>query len=106
MEQPKIKPVAVLKDALEAGLLAQVLKDEEIPFQIETNTHSLRSILGDAYYDTLMAPFDGYYGYARVWGKVEDEQRILEILRDVKDSRIVEEKPYLVNGRMWRIKKQ
>lgn len=106
MEQPKIKPVAVLKDALEASLLSQVLKEEEIPFQIETNTHSLRSILGDAYYDTLMAPFDGYYGFARVWGKVEDEQRILDCLQDVRESQVVDDKPYLVNGRMWRIKKQ
>ena len=95
MAEQEIKPIAVLRDGLEASLLAQVLRGEEIPFNIEPNRRGLGSIMG--------AAFDGF---ARVWGLAEDEERILNCLQDVRESQIVDDKPYLVNGRMWRIKKK
>ena len=105
MDRPPIKPIAALENALEASLLAQVLQEEGVPFQIEQNDSRLRSLLGAAVYDALTAPLGGYRGFARVWGRVEDEQLILDHLQDVRESQVVEEKPYLVNGRMWRIKR-
>ena len=94
MEDQRIKPIALLKDGLEASLLAQVLEDEDIPFQIEANRRGIGSIMGSA--------FDAY---ARVWGREEDEERILGCLQDVRESQIIQGKDYLVNGRMWRIKR-
>ena len=95
MSEREIRPIAILKDGLEADLLAQVLRDEEIPFRIEPNSRGLGSIMG--------AAFDGF---ARVWGLAGDEERILNCLQEVRESQIVDDKPYLLNGRMWRIKKK
>ncbi|MBR2782950.1 MAG: hypothetical protein IKD93_01985 [Firmicutes bacterium] len=94
MAEAEVKPIAILKDGLEASLLTQVLRDEELPFQIEPNRRGLGSIMGSA--------FDGF---ARVWGRPQDEEAILAHLEDVRNSQIVDNKDYLVNGRMWRIKR-
>lgn len=107
MAETEIRPIAILEDALEASLLSQVLQEEGIPFRIEVKSHRLHNILGRFENDRRPSPFDNYPGYARVWGAASDAERILACLQDVRESQVViEEKPYLVNGRMWRIKKQ
>ncbi|MBR5430313.1 MAG: hypothetical protein IK116_07305 [Firmicutes bacterium] len=94
MEERKIKPVALLQGQLETSLITQVLRDEQIPFQVELNQRGLGSIMG--------AAFDSY---ARLWGREQDEEAILSCLKDVRESTVIDNKDYLVNGRMWRIKK-
>lgn len=95
MTEIEIKPIAALKDGLETSLLAQVLQDEGLPFQIEPNRRGMGVVMGTT-----------FEGYARVWGRPQDEEAILSHLQDVRDSQIIESKDYLVNGRMWRIKKK
>ena len=92
----KLKPVAVLDNALETNFLAQVLKEEQIDFVIEPASKS--SVWGDV-------PEGGFVGFARIWGTEEDAESICSFLQDVRESQIVEDKSYLMNGRMWRIKK-
>ena len=94
----KDKPLFDLENRFEADLLAEVLRDHGIPFRIVP--------WEDSYWGILFGEgVVGMRGYAKLWGYVEDKDRISDFLDQVRTSQPLENLDKAVRPQKWRIKK-
>ena len=81
----KDKALYDLENQFEADMISQILQDNEIPFRIEFTS--------EIYWGVVMGEGAmAFRPYARLWGYVKDKERIGELLSEMRNAEIFEEK--------------
>ena len=75
----KDKPLFDLENQFEADLISQILTAEGIPFRIDPGAES--------YWGVVMGSgINMFMPYAKLWGYVDDKQKIGELLKQMRSA--------------------